>query len=51
MIEIGVGISSMCLFVYRRFFFGSRDEVVRERAREIMSKAIRLARDFGIRII
>ncbi|MCZ5678424.1 L-ribulose-5-phosphate 3-epimerase [Escherichia coli] len=31
--------------------FGSRDEAVRERAREIMSKAIRLARDLGIRTI
>jgi hexulose-6-phosphate isomerase len=33
------------------FPFGSRDEAVRERAREIMTKAIRLARDLGIRTI
>lgn len=31
--------------------FGSRDDAVRQRAREIMSKAIRLARDLGIRTI
>ena len=40
MIETGVGIPSMCLSAHRRFPFGSRDEAVRERAREIMSKAI-----------
>ena len=45
MIETGVAIPSMCLSAHRRFPFGSRDEAVRERAREIMSKAIRLARD------
>lgn len=44
MIETGVGIPSMCLSAHRRFPFGSRDEAVRERAREIMSKAIRGAR-------
>lgn len=47
MIETGVGIPSMCLSAHRRFPFGSRDEAVRERAREIMSKAIRLARDLA----
>src|SRR5699024_12039652 len=41
MIETGVAIPSMCLSAHRRFPFGSRDEAVRERAREIMSKAIR----------
>ncbi|ELD1719206.1 L-ribulose-5-phosphate 3-epimerase [Escherichia coli] len=51
MIETGVAIPSMCLSAHRRFPFGSRDEAVRERAREIMSKAIRLARDLGIRTI
>nr|WP_215252594.1 L-ribulose-5-phosphate 3-epimerase [Escherichia coli] len=51
MIEAGVAIPSMCLSAHRRFPFGSRDEAVRERAREIMSKAIRLARDLGIRTI
>lgn len=43
--------SSMCLSAHRRFPFGSRDEAVRERAREIMTKAIRPARDLGIRTI
>ncbi|NYY79104.1 hypothetical protein DMI66_14020 [Escherichia coli] len=33
------------------FSFGSRDDAVRQRAREIMSKAIRPARDLGIRTI
>lgn len=51
MIETGVGIPSMCLSAHRRFPFGSRDDAVRQRAREIMSKAIRLARDLGIRTI
>jgi hexulose-6-phosphate isomerase len=46
-----VSIPSMCLSAHRRFPFGSRDETVRERAREIMTKAIRLARDLGIRTI
>lgn len=51
MLESGVAIPSMCLSAHRRFPFGSRDEAVRERAREIMTKAIRLARDLGIRTI
>ena len=51
MLEAGVNISSMCLSAHRRFPFGSRDESVRERARDIMTKAIRLARDLGIRTI
>ena len=51
MIETGVAIPSMCLSAHRRFPFGSRDDAVRQRAREIMSKAIRLARDLGIRTI
>jgi len=51
MLETGVAIPSMCLSAHRRFPFGSRDETVRERAREIMTKAIRLARDLGIRTI
>ncbi len=51
MLESGVAIPSMCLSAHRRFPFGSRDEAVRQRAREIMTKAIRLARDLGIRTI
>ena len=37
--------------VYAAVVVGSRDDAVRQRAREIMSKAIRLARDLGIRTI
>lgn len=51
MLETGVAIPSMCLSAHRRFPFGSRDESVRIRARDIMTKAIRLARDLGIRTI
>ena len=51
MLETGVSIPSMCLSAHRRFPFGSRDEQVRARAREIMQKAIKLARDLGIRTI
>mgnify|MGYP000955215205 FL=1 len=62
MLETGVAIPSMCLSAHRRFPFGSRDDTVRERAREIMSKAIRLSLeimekaiqlsdDLGIRVI
>ncbi|WP_330983684.1 MULTISPECIES: L-ribulose-5-phosphate 3-epimerase [Enterobacterales] len=51
MLETGIAIPSMCLSAHRRFPFGSRDPAVRERAREIMLKAIRLARDTGIRTI
>lgn len=41
MLETGVAIPSMCLSAHRRFPFGSRDEAVRARARDIMTKAIR----------
>ncbi|WP_254557496.1 TIM barrel protein, partial [Salmonella enterica] len=51
MLESGVAIPSMCLSSHRRFPFGSRDEAVRQRARENMTKAIRQARDQGIRTI
>lgn len=51
MLESGIGIPSMCLSAHRRFPFGSRDEAVRDRAREIMTQAIQLARDLGIRTI
>ena len=51
MMEIGVAIPSMCLSAHRRFPFGSHEESVRLRAREIMLKAIKLARDLGIRTV
>lgn len=51
MIETGIGIPSMCLSAHRRFPFGSHDPEIRRQAREIMQKAIGLARDLGIRTI
>ncbi|TLV10698.1 L-ribulose-5-phosphate 3-epimerase [Klebsiella indica] len=51
MLETGMSIPSMCLSAHRRFPFGSRDPQTRTRAREIMSKAIKLACDLGIRTI
>ena len=47
----GVPIQSMCLSGHRRFPFGSADPAIRARAREIMEKAVVLARDLGIRVI
>ncbi len=47
----GVNISSMCLSAHRRFPFGSADENIRKRAKEIMDKAIDFAVDVGIRVI
>lgn len=50
-LETGISVPSMCLSGHRRFPFGSHDPAVVERAREVMDKAIRLARDCGIRTI
>ncbi|MDG2940726.1 L-ribulose-5-phosphate 3-epimerase [Exercitatus varius] len=50
-IKTGVTIPSMCLSGHRRFPFGSHDEATRQKAYEIMEKAIRLAVDLGIRTI
>ncbi|MBS1184145.1 MAG: hexulose-6-phosphate isomerase [Proteobacteria bacterium] len=50
-LETGIPVPSMCLSGHRRFPFGSHDPDVVARAREIMDKAIRLARDCGIRTI
>lgn len=50
-IKTGVTIPSMCLSGHRRFPFGSHDETIRQKAYEIMEKAIRLAVDLGIRTI
>jgi hexulose-6-phosphate isomerase len=41
----------MCLSGHRRFPFGSHDPEVAARARDIMAKAIGLARDCGIRTV
>lgn len=50
-IQTGVTIPSMCLSGHRRFPFGSHDPAIRQRAYDIMEKAIQLAVDIGIRTI
>lgn len=50
-VETGISVPSMCLSGHRRFPFGSHDPAIAARAREVMEKAIRLARDCGIRTI
>lgn len=49
--QAGVRLRSMCLSGHRKYPFGSRDVQLRNRALEIMEKAIQLAEDLGIRII
>ena len=49
--ETGIGIQSMCLSGHRRFPFGSADPSIRERAKEIMQKAIDFSAALGIRVI
>jgi hexulose-6-phosphate isomerase len=49
--ETGVRIPSMCLSGHRKFPLGSEDSAIREKALEIMKKAIELAVDLGIRNI
>jgi len=44
-------INSICLSAHRRFPFGSKTEKIRNKAFEIMDKAIELARDLGVRNI
>lgn len=44
-------IRSMCLSAHRRFPYGSADEKIRKKAYQIMTEAIELARDLGIRNI
>ncbi len=51
MYEAGIPIRTMCLSGHRRYPLGSSDQTTRERAMEIMEKAIGLADDLGIRII
>lgn len=46
-----MSIPTMCLSGHRRFPFGSKDPRVREKACEIMEKAILLAQKLGIRVI
>ncbi|ARU93945.1 L-ribulose-5-phosphate 3-epimerase [Tatumella citrea] len=49
--ETGVKVPSMCLSAHRRFPLGSENDEVREKALEIMRKAIGFAQDVGIRVI
>lgn len=49
--KTGVRINSICLSGHRKYPFGSHDPQTRERALEIMEKAIDLASDLGIRLI
>lgn len=49
--ETGMPLRSMCLSAHRRFPFGSSDPQIREKAHEIMEKAIDFADRMGIRVI
>lgn len=50
-LESGIAIPSLCLSAHRRFPLGSRDPALRQRGESIMTQAIGLARDLGIRTI
>src|SRR6056297_578589 len=50
-LETDIKIMSVCLSGHRKFPIGSEDEKIRSRGMEIMSDAIDLAYDLGIRII
>lgn len=49
--ETGIPLRSMCLSAHRRFPFGSADPEKRQRAYEIMEKAIDFAQEFDIKVI
>lgn len=49
--DSGVQLRSMCLSAHRRFPFGSKDPKIRERAKDIIDKAIDFACELGIRVI
>lgn len=51
MYRTGLPVRSMCLSGHRKYPFGAREAETRERAMEIMEKAIDLADDLGIRTI
>lgn len=51
MAETGIPVRSMCLSGHRKFPLGHPDASMRERSMEIMSKAIDLSDELGIRII
>lgn len=46
-----IPLHSMCLSAHRKYPFGSADETVRNQAKDIMNKALRLAYKLGIRVI
>lgn len=50
-LDTGIRVPSMCLSAHRRFPLGSHDPAIRQQARDIMLKAIRLAQDVGVRTI
>ncbi|WP_313577778.1 L-ribulose-5-phosphate 3-epimerase [Lacrimispora sp.] len=49
--DTGIPIGTMCLSGHRKYPLGSHDPEVKKKSIEIMSKAIALASDLGIRII
>ena len=49
--ETGIGFASMCLSGHRRYPFGSSRREEREKAREMMARAIDFAAAMGIRVI
>lgn len=49
--ETGVKILTMCFSGHRRYPLGSHDEEIRNKALELMEKAIEFASDTGIRVI
>lgn len=51
MFEIGIRINSICLSGHRRFPYGSSDETKRNEAKEMLSKALKLAHSLNINII
>lgn len=51
MVETGIPIRTMCLSGHRKYPLGSSNPEICKKSLEIMSKAIQLADDLGIRII
>ncbi|MDO4888275.1 MAG: L-ribulose-5-phosphate 3-epimerase [Actinomycetaceae bacterium] len=49
--QAGTSIGAICLSVHRKIGPGSADPAVRERAREVMAKAIRLCHDLGVGLV
>ena len=47
----GMHFQSMCLSGHRKYPFGSKDDIIRQRAYEVMDKAFELALDLGVKNI